>query len=295
MKKNILVIGGTGMLGKPVVLQLAQNPQFSVTLGSRKRPDWLPEEVKWIHLELASPDSIAAALLPGAYLYLNLSVDPSSRLTDFQPEREGLNNILAAAKKIGVSHICYLSSLIQRQLRKDGSAWWVASLKEQAVAAIKNSGLGYTIFYGSTFMETIPFRFLKKDTITLAGRLPFPTYWIAAEDYARQVEAAIRMSTPTTHKTYTVQGPQKLRVDEALQIFAKNYSKGLSGKSIKVKRVPLQLLALLGLVSRKMRYMYELLHALDRFEEQPDHQATWQDLGEPSITFFCVRYLTGEG
>jgi uncharacterized protein YbjT (DUF2867 family) len=272
------------MLGKPVLLQLAQNPDFSVTLGSRNRPLWLPQTVDWVKLDLARQDTMLAALQPGSYIYLNLSVDPRSKPTDFQAEREGVQNLLQAAKAKGVAHICYLASLIQKQTRKNGSLWWVFGLKEQAVTAIKESGIGYTIFYGSTFMETIPYRFLQKNTITLAGRLPFPSYWIAASDYARQVAVAFELAQPDTCKSYIVQGPQKLTMVEAVDKYTKTYNFNNSGRAIKQSRIPIGLLGILGLLSRKLQYIYELLKAFELYEEQPSYEATWEELGTPTTT-----------
>jgi nucleoside-diphosphate-sugar epimerase len=57
-------------------------------------------------------------------VYLNLSVAQSSKKNEPQPEREGINNIIEAAKKTGIKRIVYLSSLIKNYEGLNGFSWW---------------------------------------------------------------------------------------------------------------------------------------------------------------------------
>ena len=68
--------------------------------------------------------SLEAAMRGQEVVYLNLSVAQSSKKNDPQPEREGITNIIAAARKTGVKRIAYLSSLIKNYQGMNGFKWW---------------------------------------------------------------------------------------------------------------------------------------------------------------------------
>ena len=113
------------MLGKPVALELMR-AGFPVTLLARdveKMKRLFPNAsvVKGDVFDLAS---LEAAMKGNEIVYANLSIAQSSRKNDPQPEREGVANIIAAAKKSGIKRIGYLSSLIQNYQGMNGFNWW---------------------------------------------------------------------------------------------------------------------------------------------------------------------------
>ena len=98
--QKILFIGASGMLGKPVALELMR-AGFVVTLLARnvdKMRKLFPNTpiVKGDVFDIAS---LEAAMVGQEIVYLNLSVAQSSKKNEPQPEREGINNIIEAAKK----------------------------------------------------------------------------------------------------------------------------------------------------------------------------------------------------
>jgi uncharacterized protein YbjT (DUF2867 family) len=113
--KNLAIIGSTGMLGKPVTKELI-NAGFDVTLLVRdvnKAKKIFGEKIKLVKGDLKDSTSLETLMKGQDGLYLNLSVEQKSKERDFLPEREGLMNILQAAKKTGIKRIGYLSSLWQ--------------------------------------------------------------------------------------------------------------------------------------------------------------------------------------
>ena len=112
--QKILFIGASGMLGKPVALELMR-AGFPVTFLARdveKMRKLFPNAtvVKGDVFDIAS---LEAAMAGQEIVYLNLSVAQSSKKNEPQPEREGINNIIEAAKKTNIKRIVYLSSLIK--------------------------------------------------------------------------------------------------------------------------------------------------------------------------------------
>ena len=165
--------------------------------------------------------SLEAAMAGQEIVYLNLSVAQSSKKNEPQPEREGINNIIEAAKKTSVKRIVYLSSLIKNYEGMNGFKWWAFQIKHAAVNAIKKSGLNYTIFYPSTFMECLDKQMLQGTRIMLAGKSEAPMWFIAGKDYGVQVAWALKKAGDSNQE-YNVQGLEPFTSDEAAKVFTEN-------------------------------------------------------------------------
>jgi uncharacterized protein YbjT (DUF2867 family) len=129
-------------------------------------------------------------------------------------ERIGAINAVQAAAKAGVSRITYLSgaSVIAE------NCWFLdTKTRFEAELAIQESGVPYTIFRASWFMESLN-RLVHGKVALAIGRHPQPFHWIAAEDYARMVSRAY--ATPAAaNKTLFVYGPQAYTMHEALRMY----------------------------------------------------------------------------
>jgi uncharacterized protein YbjT (DUF2867 family) len=280
--KKITVFGATGMLGKPVVGELA-NAGFEVTAMARdanaaRRA--LPSEVKIVAGDLQNRADIERALAGAEAVYLNLSVKPKTTEKDFQPERDGLKNILEAAKKSGVRRVAYCSSLVHRYQGMNGFHWWTFDIKKQAVEMIKQSGVPYTIFYPSSFMENFDKGGYKQgNKMQLAGESKFPMWFIAGADYGKQVARAFQ-TLESADRDYDVQGLQAFTADEAVKIFVENYRK----EKLKISKAPMFVLKLAGLFSREIGNTAKIIEALNNYPEKFNAETTWAELGKPSVT-----------
>ena len=97
--QKILFIGASGMLGKPVALELLR-AGFPVTLLARyeEKMQKLFPNTSVIKGDVLDGSSLENAMKDQEIVYLNLSIAQSSKKNDPQPERDGINNIIAAAK-----------------------------------------------------------------------------------------------------------------------------------------------------------------------------------------------------
>ncbi len=162
----------------------------------------------------------------------------------------------------------------------DSFRWWVFDIKQAANAAIKASGVPYTIFYPSSFMENFDKGGYKSgNRLNLAGTSKYKMYFIAGSDYGRQVAAAFQNDT-AENKEYAVQGMEAFTGDEAAEIFRNHYS----AEKLKIARVPLGLLKMLGIFNRKMNSAAHIIHALNNYPEKFAAENTWQELGKPTMT-----------
>lgn len=277
--KKIAIIGATGMLGQPVTHAFIQ-AGFAVSVLARNRAKaerLFGTGVTVTEGDLSNPDLLPAFLHGHEHLYLNLSVDPASSPKRFQPEREGLHHILAAARTAGIRRIGYLSSLVQFYRQTNG---WMLELKRNAVASIRQSGLDYLVFYPSTFMESFDKgAYRQGNRLNLAGTSHHRMYLIAGADYARQVVSAFGLDNGS--QEYVVQGPEGFTADEGARLFAAHYTKA----RLTVVKVPFGVLRLLGLFSRRFDYGAQIVEALNNYPETFVAGKTWQELGKPRISF----------
>ena len=279
--RKITVFGATGMLGKPVVRELV-NAGFEVTVLARspeKARAGLPVEVKFLQGDLQNKQDVERALETADGVYLNLSVPPESAPTDFQPEREGLKTVLEVAKDANVRRIGYLSSIVKRHQGANNFHWWAFDVKNQAVEMIKQSGVPYTIFYPSSFMENFAGGYRQGNKLMLAGESKFPMYFIAGADYGKQVAKSFQILSDE-NREYDVQGLEAFTADEAAKVFAENYQR----EKLKISKTPLFVLKAAGFLNRKMANTAKIIEALNDYEERFTSEKTWQELGKPTIT-----------
>ena len=160
----------------------------------------------------------------------------------------------------------------------NGFNWWAFQIKQAAVNAIKKSGLNYTIFYPSTFMECLDKQMLQGTRIMLAGKSEAPMWFIAGKDYGVQVAWAMKKAGESNHE-YVVQGLEPFTSEEAAKVFIENVK-----SKIKILRAPLAPLKYLGVFNQRMNYAYHICEALNKYPEKFESENTWNELGKPSTT-----------
>lgn len=222
-------------------------------------------------------ESLVKAFTGEDIVYLNLSVAQSAKQSQPQPEREGIDNILAAAKEAGIKRIAYLSSLVHFYNGTNNFRWWAFDIKQAAIEKIKSAGIPYSIFYPSTFMETFPFQMMMGKKIALMGKSKMPMWFIASDDYAKQVAYSFTISG-YENKEYIIQGQHAYKFDEASKIFIDNYSKA----QLKIMKAPMGIIKFMGNFIQKMNYGWHICEALNKYPEKFESQQTWNELGTPT-------------
>lgn len=277
--QRIAVIGATGLLGKPVTQELI-NAGFTVTVLSRQ-----PEQAqkvfpmaRVVKADLRDPDSLLVGLRGQDAVYLNLSVLQTEAPDDFHTETDGLENLLPVAQRLGIRRIGYLSSIAMRYQGMTGFRWWVFDIKQEAVRKLKASGIPYTIFYPSTFMETLPTQ-VQAGRLMLGGKSDVKLWFIAARDYGKQVVRALQHPS-TGNREYVVQGPEGYTYAKGARIFVENYA----SKRLSILTLPMGLLRFFGKFSRQADYGAHILEALNCYPEHFEADRTWHDLGKPTTT-----------
>jgi putative NADH-flavin reductase len=280
--KKIAIIGATGMIGQPVTVELIK-AGFEVTLFARncqKAKQIFGTSIKVIEGNLQDSDKIRQLLEGQDGLYLNLSVEQKSSKSAFQPEREGLDNVLSIAKQSNIKRIGYLSSLVHLYQGQNDFNWWVFDVKQKAVEKIKTSGIFYSIFYPSTFMECFDKgAYRQGNRIALAGVSKYKMFLISGSDYGKQVVKDFQIDKG--NNDYIVQGQEGFTADEAAKFYIDNYNK----KKVTIMKAPVGMLKFLGLFTNKFNYGANIVEALNNYPEKFEAETTWQELGTPQTKF----------
>ncbi|HMV44321.1 MAG TPA: NmrA family NAD(P)-binding protein [Leptospiraceae bacterium] len=279
--KKIGIIGATGMLGKPVVKALlaAGFEVYAMVRDIIKAKIELPIGVNLVVGDIGNPVEIENFLKQVEAIHLNLSIKQTELEKEFHTEEQGLKLLLEIAKRRGIKRISYLSSLLMNYQGTNGFHWWVFTIKQNAVQQIKNSGIPYTIFYPSTFMENILHRQINGDKLRLAGLSRYKMFFIAGDDYARQVANSYKILR-AENREYPVQGLFPYTSDEAATLFAKFYKKEI----LKVQKMPMFLLSFLSRFSPKFDYLYKIIYSMNHYHERFQSELTWKELGKPILT-----------
>ncbi|RYC66389.1 MULTISPECIES: SDR family oxidoreductase [Spirosoma] len=275
----LAIIGATGMLGQPVAHQLiwAGNAVRIIARNVAEAKGLFPH-VEVVPGDLRNPDSLLQALQGVDTVYLSLSVRQTEKRTDFHTETDGLRNLLTAARQAGVTRIAYLSSLVMRYQGMNGFRWWVFEVKHEAVRLIKDSGLRYSIFYPSCFMESINTVQRMGRFILVLGRSPVRPWYISAHDYGKQVARALKQASD--NQEYVIQGPEALTQHEAAERFTRAYT----ASPVRVLTSPLFFLKMGSAFSTQANYGWHIGEALNSYPEQFEAEKTWADLGKPQTT-----------
>jgi uncharacterized protein YbjT (DUF2867 family) len=248
--QKILIIGSTGLLGKPVTKALIE-AGFDITLLVRDKTlaAKLFPKARIIKGDLQNRADIEIAMQGQEAVFLSLSVKQTEKESGFHTEDKGLDLIVDIAKQLKIKRIAYLSSLVHLYQGMNGFDWWVFRIKQEAVRKIKESGIAYTIFYPSTFMESIFYQSKQGSMIALGGKSEYPLHYIAAEDYARQVVNSFKILT-TENRDFVVQGLESFTQDEAANVFIQHYKK----EKLRTMTAPMFVMKLMGLFNQKFNY-----------------------------------------
>jgi uncharacterized protein YbjT (DUF2867 family) len=277
MNKTILVVGATGKLGEPVARRLQQDG-YTVRVLTRtpaQAQAKFGDAFEVIPGDVENSATLEAALAGCYGVHINLSGGPRPEDYD-RIEHRGTANVAQAAAKTGVQRVTYISGT---SVRQENTWFYMTRAKFQAEEAIKNSGVPYTIFRPSWFMESLPL-FVRNGRASIIGRQPAPAHWVAAADYARMVSNAYQ--TPAAeNKTLYVYGPEAIKMLDALKAYC-----AIAQPDIKASSMPVWLVSLIATLTRneELKDVTRLMAYFEKFTEDCDPTEANTLLGAPTTT-----------
>lgn len=271
--RTALVIGGTGMLGVPVVRGLVVQG-WAVRVLSRRSDvarTTLGTDVEVVDGDVEDAAVLARAVAGCEVVHVNLrdARDPGL-------EQRAAVAVAAAAARAEVRRISYLSGATVCA----ENAWfaWTRG-KLDAEAALIAGAVPHTILRAASFMEALP-QYVRGRSAIMVGRGRIPWHWLAADDYAAMVCRAYEV--PESADTVLhVHGPQALSLRDALAHYL-----DVARPGTPMRTMPLWLA---GSVARlfRIRDLAEglpYLRYLDRTTEAGDPEQANGLLGTPMTT-----------
>jgi len=282
--KKIAVIGATGRLAPMVIKEMIENgiAVKALVRNTEKAKKVLPSEVEIVLADLEDVNSLIKGFANVDYVYLNLSTEhPDSK---FQPECDGVRNVIKACESTGIKRIFKISGL--GAFRKDfaqGKTIFVNEIRIKGQELIKSSGIPYTFFHPSWFMESLELMFQKGNKLNGFKPIKHPIHWIAGKDYSRMVINAIK-NEGTENKDYIMQGPESITMHDALVRYSKTFSPPL-----KVSETPIKLIKIIGLLVSKFKIIGMMGEYFKDFKEEFIADQTWKEIGRPTLTIETYR------
>jgi uncharacterized protein YbjT (DUF2867 family) len=231
---DVLVIGGTGLLGGPVAhgLRTAGHRVRLLVRQPEKAQALLGSDFTYVAGDVGDV-ALQAALAGCAAVHISLGGASQPAEID-RVEHRGTARVATLAAAAGVQRLTYVSGAFVEHPAAAQSP--TEQAKQRAESAIVASGVPFTIFRPTYFMETLP-RHIRGRRALVLGRQPHRLRMLAAADFADLVCRAITSPAAAGHRFY-VKGPQALTLPEALATYCAALAPGT-----RVNTVPLPMMA----------------------------------------------------
>lgn len=274
--ETILVIGGTGTLGEPVARQL-RDDGYAVRLLVRdvaRAHKQLGADFHYYQGDVDDTGSLEQALDGCNGVHISLK---TSRPKDAERvEHQGTARVAAVAARLGVGRLTFVSGYL---VGTGVQATVSDEAKLRAEQAIVASGVPFTIFKPTYFMETLP-RHVQGRVAIVLGRQPHSFHMTAVQDFARMVSRAFRTPAAANRSLY-VQGPQAHRIADALRIYCETVLPGT-----RVISVPLPVMSVIDrlFMHKALENTIELMRVMQQVGEVGDPSEANRLLGAPTTT-----------
>lgn len=276
MIERVLVVGATGMLGKPVAQALRRHGSVvrALVRDTEKAQRLLGSGYEFVRGDVTNEASLRRALDGCQAVHISLSGGMDPKNID-AIEYHGTANIASAAAAVGVAHLTYLSGghTSDSPIANSPQLPMTSIAKSRAEDAIRRSGVPYTFFRSTMYMETLP-QFVRGHRAMIFGAAPHPFSWIAADEYAEFVVRALGNDLVKGKALY-VKGPQALTMDQALTLYRDHVAPSLT-----LTHIPLWSLNMLAAMSFNST-LQEMAKSMTLFGTHP----------EPGDSSECDRLL----
>ena len=212
---KILIVGGTGMLGRPVAVQM-HSDGFQIRIFTT-RPDrartFFGDNVEYAKGDVGVRQSLIKAMDGCDFVYVNLKGGPTAQ--DYmRVVADGSKNIYAAAKEAGIRKVVQITgaNAVEKNIKFPNTR-----CKIEAQKALVNSGLTYVILKPSWFCESLPL-FIQGTKSVYIGSGKTRFHFLAAADYVRIVSQCFS-GDKADNKTLTIFGPEAMPIPEAMMRF----------------------------------------------------------------------------
>ena len=269
MAKRILVIGGTGLLGEPVVRHLRKSG-FAMRLMVRnveQAARRFGDGFEIVKGDLADAWHLKVAARNCYGVHINLSG---------KIEQVGVERIAAVASNHRLQRITYISGT---SVAAENVGVPVIRRKFFAEQAIRESGIPYCIFCPTWFMEVLP-KYVRSGRAFVFGKQPNPYHLLAADDYARIVAASYGTEA-AVNKRFILHGPEGILFYDAVKRYCEVYHPHIT----KVSSMPHWLVTFIAATKgpKELKVASDFMAAFETIGKLGDPQEANDLFGAPRI------------
>ncbi len=234
-----------------------------------------PKEIEIVKGDLSNLNNIRELVNGVDAIYLNLStLDPKAV---FQPEIDGVKNVIEVAKEQNIKRIFHVSAVTAAFPEfAQGAEISINTIRKIGYKLLKESGIPCTFFHCSWIMDTIEFSMRKGDTLQAFKPIRHPMYWLAGNDLGRMIANAVTTSDHNITKDYIMQGKEAITFKEALTRYANTHK-----PKLKVQLASIKMLKVIGIFNKKVRMVAKMGAFFSNYKEEFRAEQTWKELGEP--------------
>jgi len=261
---SILVIGGTGTLGRQIVRQaLDEGYQVKCLVRDFRRSAFLKDwGAELIYGDLSIPSTLPQALKGVKVIIDSATIRSTSNYTSETIDWRGKLALLEAAKLTGIKKFIYFSLL---NASKNPSIP-LMDLKLRIENELEKSDLNYTIFQCSGFFQGLISQYalpvLENETIWLPGDSA-PVAYLDTQDAAKAVISTLNNSSYDKKKVSLI-GEKFWTPKEIIQLCER-----LSGKTANISYIPVVAFSLLRNFFRLFEFTWNIADRL-QFGEIPN-------------------------
>jgi uncharacterized protein YbjT (DUF2867 family) len=272
-QKTALVIGGTGLVGTPIVRQLDRTG-WKVRVMSRNATR--ARESLGPRVELVRGDANRAADVEGALSGCDAALISVSDLLDPYLDARVARSVAELGQRLGIGRVGLISGASVAEERRH---FPMVDAKVQAEQSLRESGLPWVIVRLTWPMESLV-RFVRGKHAMILGEQPAVLHPVAGADVGRMVERALSLDEAIGH-TFTIHGPSAMTMRQWLEQYC-----ALAAPDARVSSLPLWAASLVAKISRKagLRAAVELMRYFDGLPEFGDPTEANRILGAPTIT-----------
>lgn len=291
MEKTILVIGACGLLGRSVAQKLLLNG-FKVRVfdkdvfGLRKIFD---KKCDLSFGDVTVKSSLKYVFEDCYAVYVNLLNDINES-ANTGSEYNGIKNILETALANNVQCVSLHSKIYINPVNAHVNG---IDTQLKTENFLEQSGVAYTIFKTTSFMDTIPF-FIRKNKVLITGEQKTTHSWLALDDYTNLVAEDFRDENKI-NKKIIVRGPEKFTIEEAIKIFIEKVIPDVKIKKISgLKEIVLEKLSKDNMLLENLRKM-KYFKMFDRtIEPIPQGDSNYEiKITGTTLNEWVDKYITG--
>nr|YP_010242051.1 hypothetical protein LV970_pgp069 [Coscinodiscus granii]QTI82966.1 hypothetical protein [Coscinodiscus granii] len=235
---SLLIIGGTGTLGRQIVLQaLTKGYQVRCLVRNLRKANFLKEwGAELVYGDLTIPETIPPSLR-GITAVIDASTSRPSDISTKKVDWDGKVALIDAAKTANIKRFVFCSTLNLEQF----STIPLMKMKQGIEVKLKESGIPYTIFRLTGFYQGL----IEQYAIPILEDLPI---WITNEntcvsymdtqDIAKFCLRTLQLPK-TENQIFFLGGPKGWVSSEIIKLCEQ-----LAGQSAKVKKIPVLVLKL---------------------------------------------------